>query len=518
MATVNINVAAGADQPTLNALVIQVYKGIYPNIFKNSINVGQAGIASVDFDIQIAPTVTLGPSEQHSQMIREHISHELPAERLEEAVAFLTQSAITATCSQVALTVNYQNEAPPTQTVASIILGANVTTNLDGSYSITVAVSQITVNGNPILSELLTNAVGPFLATYLNTNILNHITIPSLSFLGVTLMTPVMTTENNPGGEMLVAYSGLTSPVVVPPQGTPWPTGLYNLKLQAAFSLSPGSGSAVTGTVNVSGSASVSLSCGIVPTITIGADISGTATLTAAVTAQASGSSDDIIVTIESLDNFDLHIDLPGVPWPFDDVISEFVSGFVQVIGSAVASIMSNYPIKVYTLAPITFSLGSNQYQVALSQLAVQTINGPTGPLLTVTALPLFSPQVFHAATKFAPLSVAIASSLSSNVYLIPNSIMSDPISCAVCETLLMLMANTADSSSQPELIQWPVMATYESPVGIFAASFVSETELDCFCMSFNFNISSYNSSIILVIFVLPGISKEPLEMHETIH
>ena len=44
MATVNINVAAGADQPTLNALVIQVYKGIYPNIFKNSINVGQAGI------------------------------------------------------------------------------------------------------------------------------------------------------------------------------------------------------------------------------------------------------------------------------------------------------------------------------------------------------------------------------------------------------------------------------------------------------------------------------------------
>ena len=433
MATVNINVAAGADQPTLNALVIQVYKGIYPNIFKNSINVGQAGIASVDFDIQIAPTVTLGPSEQHSQMIREHISHELPAERLEEAVAFLTQSAITATCSQVALTVNYQNEAPPTQTVASIILGANVTTNLDGSYSITVAVSQITVNGNPILSELLTNAVGPFLATYLNTNFLNHITIPSLSFLGVTLMTPVMTTENNPGGEMLVAYSGLTSPVVVPPQGTPWPTGLvfiavdttilndvandvlpspsgswnnsydifvcdigisaqYDLKLQAAFSLSPGSGSAVTGTVNVSGSASVSLSCGIVPTITIGADISGTATLTAAVTAQASGSSDDIIVTIESLDNFDLHIDLPGVPWPFDDVISEFVSGFVQVIGSAVASIMSNYPIKVYTLAPITFSLGSNQYQVALSQLAVQTINGPTGPLLTVTALPLFSP------------------------------------------------------------------------------------------------------------------------------
>ncbi|KAL5517660.1 hypothetical protein EMCRGX_G003248 [Ephydatia muelleri] len=375
MATVNINVAAGADQPTLNALVIQVYKGIYPNIFKNSINVGQAGIASVDFDIQIAPTVTLGPSEQHSQMIREHISHELPAERLEEAVAFLTQSAITATCSQ-----------------HRIILGANVTTNLDGSYSITVAVSQITVNGNPILSELLTNAVGPFLATYLNTNILNHITIPSLSFLGVTLMTPVMTTENNPGGEMLVAYSGLTSPVVVPPQGTPWPTGLvfiavdttilndvandvlpspsgswnnsydifvcdigisaqYNLKLQAAFSLSPGAGSAVTGTVNVSGSASVSLSCGIVPTITIGADISGTATLTAAVTAQASGSSDDIIVTIESLDNFDLHIDLPGVPWPFDDVISEFVSGFVQVIGSAVASIMSNYPIKVSTLS-----------------------------------------------------------------------------------------------------------------------------------------------------------------------
>ena len=35
------------------------------------------------------------------------------------------------------------------------------------------------------------------------------------------------------------------------------------------------------------------------------------------------------------------------------------------------------------------------------------------------------------------------------NVYLIPNSIMSDPISCAVCKTLLMLMANTADSSSQ---------------------------------------------------------------------
>ena len=53
------------------------------------------------------------------------------------------------------------------------------------------------------------------------------------------------------------------------------------------------------------------------------------------------------------------------------------------------------------------------------------------------------------------------------------------------------------DSSSKSELIQLTVMAIY---------------------MSFNFIImSSYNSSIILVIFVLPGILKDPLEIHATI-
>ena len=66
--------------------------------------------------------------------------------------------------------------------------------------------------------------------------------------------------------------------------------------------------------------------------------------------------------------------------------------------------------------------------------------------------------QVFHGGHKICTI-------VCSNC--IQPCIMSDPISCAVCETLLMLTTNTADSSSQPELIQWPVMATYESPVGI---------------------------------------------------
>lgn len=53
--------------------------------------------------------------------------------------------------------------------------------------------------------------------------------------------------------------------------------------------------------------------------------------------------------------------------------------------------------------------------------------------------------------------TAATKSSLSSNVCL-----MSAPTSSGVCEAFLMLTANIPDSSSQSELVQLPVIATYE--------------------------------------------------------
>lgn len=70
------DIAAGVDNPTLNILAGQLYTTLYPNIFKNTFNIGSGGLVSVVMDINQSPTVNIAQSEQARAFISQHISQD----------------------------------------------------------------------------------------------------------------------------------------------------------------------------------------------------------------------------------------------------------------------------------------------------------------------------------------------------------------------------------------------------------------------------------------------------------
>ena len=45
----NYNIAAGMDNTTLNRIIAETYKAVYPEIFKSTIKIGQMGILILIF-------------------------------------------------------------------------------------------------------------------------------------------------------------------------------------------------------------------------------------------------------------------------------------------------------------------------------------------------------------------------------------------------------------------------------------------------------------------------------------
>lgn len=420
------DVVAGIDEPTLNGLAASIYNASYPNLFKGSIPVGQLDISSIDYDIRETPTFVLNPSNLLMDQFREILGQRFQSNELEISVIETAQASFDVTFSAVSVTVNYSNGQPSTGPISvSVMAAAQAVVNPDNSLAPRLSMAVITAQGDPTLSQILTNIFAPLLVDYLNTHVLAPIKLPVLSFLGASFSVPMVLTQ----GDTLLAFASLQPGTVVPPESSSWPQsvafiatdapainavvdgalandslngdwswsfdlnlGIINIGLEldaqynlgfsgANFELVPGSDEDVTASFNVSGSASFSAQGGPFH-LSFGANISGEVTATAAIDVVGQ----QVTAIFKSLDNIKVNVDFFGVPRILGSILDLLANAFVPVLAGIIASSFSGKNFKLTTIPTIGFSIDGLSFTVTPKDLAVQTISGPGSvPLLTVT-------------------------------------------------------------------------------------------------------------------------------------
>lgn len=414
------DVAIGLDQATLNGMLASFFAAA-PSLFDYTFTIGQAGITTIEVQIQQAPTLSLTPPQKHNQEARKLLASLKFAKRTGLTIQDLTAGMMTATFPDVVCTIN--GGKAPTTVPAVVTAPAQVSA---GAY-LNLGLGDLTfvVANDPILSALLNNQLGPYLLSYLNQYLLDKISIPMLELAGVTFQTPAVTTETSPAGNYLVVYTGINA-VALPDPGTAWPAGAifvgvdaaalnavannelphpngsggidtpnlswdYQVTLSAQVELNPGAGNSLTVNLGVAGSAGITWHTpNWLPNIGASASISGTASATAALVAAPSGPNQLIQVIIQSAGDFDLSLSVDGLPgW----ILGPLTDALLDAIGAAVSTVLQNFPFTVYTLAPIPISIGSVALNLVLQNIQLSQFAGPDSlPLALVTANASFVP------------------------------------------------------------------------------------------------------------------------------
>lgn len=423
----NYDAVAGVDQKTLNALIASIYKVVYPNAFKGSIPVEKFNIASVDYDIQTAPVITLAPSALVRDMRSPHLEAALSGDSLRAALVEAAQSSFTVEVNPIAVTINYDDQ-PPTVTSGSIQAGGEVQTDPDGTLTMTILNGEIVIPDDQIVTEILNKVFVQMLISYLNEHVLNPIQIPPLDFKDVKLSMPMVLTQNYAALAFLVLQPGQ----VVPPDPGTWPAdrvfigsdaplldavanavlpgehgdwswscdiGICDLKLganydasliDAHFDLTPDPGSSVTCSLTASASVNFSAKCGIFSD-TFGALATARPTVTASVSAIGS----EVCVTFEDLGKVHFHFEFRGVPWWLTTYVCELIANaLAPVLAAVITSILKGYRFPVFTIPLIPVTIAGISFTIQLTQLALSTIAAPDGKaLLTVTGFPEVIPS-----------------------------------------------------------------------------------------------------------------------------
>lgn len=418
----DFDIAAGMSQSTLNAMLPQVYKALYPHFLKDSIQVNEVGISFVDFDIQSPPTVSLAPSAT----AKDHIATACDAHLAkagtfkDTALAMASSATFSATASEVALTVNYSNGSSPTKVPsASLVAGATITVDgSDSDLTVKILCATINVTNNPVLTELLNKALVPYLITYLNTKFLSDIKIPPLGYKTLKFSAPLPVVQQ----PYVTAFSKLGSSTPAIPAPLPWPEdGVYIAAdiptLEAAagliFPLGTGEKSfswkifsgqvgANVKTPNISsinddGSISATISAEAECQLKMDAGFFGhisfgpKATATAAWTLLPKVEGGKLELTGEGLPSFSFSFDW-GIPdwinWMFEPLEAGLSVALNGVIGPLAASVLDNMYIPILQLPDIPLNFGGDiKINITIDNATAKGFNGN----VLVTAQPTIS-------------------------------------------------------------------------------------------------------------------------------
>ncbi|MCG5053137.1 MAG: hypothetical protein KA712_09275 [Myxococcales bacterium] len=413
------DIAAGLDNGTLNTLIAQVYAAVYPSLFRDTIQVNEAGISSVSFDINQAPTALLTLSEADREQLEKAYKKALAvhasATSAESLAAKTVAAATTATlglqASSVALTVNYTGGGTPTQVTASLAATVSIDAAVvSGNNVLTVQVVTAALNipGQSALQALLNEGFVPgFLIPYLNQNILSPIQIPALAYgsLQVSMPVPVV---NAP---YVTAYSALgATPPDVPPPST-WPTGCVYVATDVAaltaaasipFPIGPSTGfdwKIISGearaqvlppqgiTINADGSltatavanASAQLTVHTpwpLPNFSFGP--SATASLTA--TLQPSVVNGELVVQVAGIVLPSFSFSWGSIPDWVEWILSPLLDGLADalnaVFGPLIKDALSGLSIPVYTIPSISIPLAGKEISVHVNQATTSATAG----------------------------------------------------------------------------------------------------------------------------------------------
>lgn len=416
------DVAAGADEASLNAAIAAIYQAV-PSVFTQTFNINTGGMTTVVVDFQVAPTLQIAATDHFRAEASEFAARYVPTEQLEQAVSEILLGSLPASCSQVSVTIN--GSAAPTVVTASVTCGASFNPVATGLQLFAGEGSGvITVPNEPEFSTVLTNLVAPQLIDYLNGYVLPNIIIPPLSVHGVTLAVPVIVEESAGGDNFMVFYTGL-NPVTAPDPGMTWPTNEtfvavdgaaigtllqtvlpqpsgsggtsepnfswgYNVTL-GVNSVTPQPGSTELD-VNLSANASANFTFHTpdnIPNISFGGTASGSATANTNLSVVPDNGGLDLDVTITGVGDINLSISIDGIPSWLEPLFDPIIDIFSDEIGNLIISSLNNTTFTAFTINPIVITFASTGIVVNLQNANISSVTGPGGlPMVMVTATP----------------------------------------------------------------------------------------------------------------------------------
>ena len=417
----NYDIVAGLDNTTLNSLISQIYSGLYPKLFKQTITINDLGFASVEIDFQKAPTADLsgeqGILEHYNSILngeQNEFTAKLPNHIKYKIMAAASASSFVLNASQLNITLNYTDTSKPSLTVMSSLSTIVQVQSSSTDMTFQIESGTLTIPSDPGLALLLNGAVVPlFLIPYLNNNLLSPIQIPNLKWQSIQVSTPTIAVQS----PYVTAFSamGTTQPDI--PSPFAWPNdcifiGVDTTALMDAaaipFPLGPNSGfdwgghsapavwgsvgaqlaapssivinqdGSLTITINASAWAQLTVDLPIIPNFTIGPN--GTATLTA--TATPSVNNGELTITINS-------VDIPSFSWsglgPLDFMLDAVLDALGTTLTGIIDAVLVPLSINVYQIPTISFTLGGLPFNINLNQ-ATTSAGGPQSSLLMINA------------------------------------------------------------------------------------------------------------------------------------
>lgn len=416
----NYDIVAGMDNTTLDNLIKQLYTSLYPNLFKETISIGEFGFASIGFDIQQAPTVNLNSGQEiveHYNGVfknaQDGLIANLPNHFKYKILGNASASSFMLNAPLLNLTVNYSNGDPSITVMSSLTTIVNVqATNTD--LTLQIVSGNVTIPSNPALASILNSAIVPaYLIPYLNTNILSPIQIPVLQWNTLLVSTPVIAAQ----APYLTAFSamGATQPDI--PAPFTWPTGCIFLGVDTTtlmdaaaipFPLGPQTGfdwgghsapavwgsvgaqlmapssivinqdGSLTVTIQANAWASLTVDLPIIPNFSIGPN--GSATLTA--TATPSVVNGELKVTINS-------VNIPSFSWsglgPLDFILDAVMDALGVALDGIIEAAIVPLSFEIYQIPTVSFTVGGITFNITLNQ-ATTAAGGPQSSLLLINA------------------------------------------------------------------------------------------------------------------------------------
>jgi hypothetical protein len=414
----------GIDESALNQFAQSIYQALHDVALKGTVTLPtpQLGVSAVGYDVASVPQISLSPSalvQQHYRALLAAMN--VPAGSLDSAAAAQSQASFGLTIETLNVAVDHADGTAPTSFQASVQAGLEVTIESAGVMTPSVTTLEISVPGEPVLSELINQLLVPELIARIST-FLEPVLIPPLGLGAVQLSVPAVVTGN---GRLLAATALAPSvPEPAPLQGG-WPqraafaavdTTLVNALLDMATA-----GKLIQGhwqktyklgfisvTVNADYSAAVSqFAVSFVPgqdgrlqgtaqlhgTVHLwGKLFSATAALSAtpAVRASASISGNELLVRIDALDDVTVTLDIHNFPGVLDGLISDIVNALGAQIAAALTPVIASLPPQPITKIPsIPVTVKGETVLITLQNPAVTTLQAPDGKtLLALTGGP----------------------------------------------------------------------------------------------------------------------------------
>ncbi|MGJ1430801.1 hypothetical protein ACR79M_04340 [Sphingobacterium spiritivorum] len=211
----NYNIVMGTDNKTLNPLVKQVYQKIYPNVFTGSKDISSELFLAVSYDINESPTVDLS---QRVKLKKEDFQQFKSADLLEEELFLdaheenlILDMVSKATFQAYFPNINLRLTLKDTSLISlNIKVTANVTidTSIEGKQNYltaTILTADLEIKEEQYKKyvDSLKKYVIPILILVLNTELLNKIKLPALTFKDVTVSLPIPVVEKS----FVTAYS-----------------------------------------------------------------------------------------------------------------------------------------------------------------------------------------------------------------------------------------------------------------------------------------------------------------------